>query len=48
MNTLFDDSFGDFFSAPLPPAAKLPMQEMVPQRVVVPPRNIDVIIGGQG
>lgn len=48
MNTLFDDSFGDFFSAPSPPASKLPLQEMVPQRVVLPPRNIDVIIGGQG
>lgn len=49
MADLFDDPFERFFKAPTPPASKLPIQAMQPQR---PPaeffRNIDVIIGGAG
>ncbi|HDZ38934.1 MAG TPA: Flp pilus assembly protein CpaB [Marinobacter sp.] len=49
MEGLFSDSFGRYFKPPSPPASKLPLQEMMPQRLpIAPPRVIDVIIGGRG
>jgi pilus assembly protein CpaB len=49
VESLFEEPFGEFFERPTPPAREMPMQPMPPrQPVVVPPRNIEVIVGGRG